>query len=80
MPSDGDFCAPALADLIINQIAVQEQSNVVTNPLLHSWQDSGPGNEVTDECRNFFVPAEGNPAALPGSAAPPPGAGPCSTS
>lgn len=46
-----------LADLIINQIAV-EQQNTVTDPLLDGWQDS-KHNEETDECRNFFGPANG---------------------
>ncbi len=41
-----------LADLIVSQIGVQQQ-NIVTDPLLNAWQDSA-GNEVTDECRNFF--------------------------
>ena len=44
-----------LADLIVNQIA-DEQQNIVTNPLLNAWQDA-EGNEVTDECRNFFAAA-----------------------
>lgn len=42
-----------LADLIINQIAV-EQQNIVTNPLLNAWQDASH-REVGDECRNFFA-------------------------
>jgi PKD domain len=42
-----------LADLIINQVNV-EQRNTITNPLLDGWQDSA-GNEVVDECRNFFA-------------------------
>lgn len=42
-----------LADLIVNQVAVEEQ-NTVTNPLLNAWQDKA-GYEVTDECRNFFA-------------------------
>ena len=42
-----------LADLIVNQIAV-EQQNIVTDPLLNAWQDSAR-NEATDECRNFFA-------------------------
>jgi hypothetical protein len=41
-----------LADLVINQGAT-ELSNTLTNPLMDAWQDSA-GNEVTDECRNFF--------------------------
>jgi hypothetical protein len=50
-----------LADLIINQIAV-EQLNTVTDPLLNAWQDSRH-YEDTDECRNFFAPASGGVAA-----------------
>ncbi len=45
--------AYGLSDVIINQIAV-EQENTVTDPLLDGWQDSA-GNEATDECRNFFA-------------------------
>jgi hypothetical protein len=44
-----------LADLIINQIAV-EQQNIVTDPLLNAWQDP-EGKEATDECRNYFTRA-----------------------
>jgi len=51
-----------LADLIINQIAV-EQQNTVTDPLLNGWQDPA-GSELTDECRNsFFHPTGGSPTA-----------------
>ena len=61
----GDY-APGLADVIINQIAV-EQSNTVTNPLLNAWQDS-EGKEVTDECRNQFASTAGpGGGAIPGS-------------
>lgn len=42
-----------LADLIINQVAV-EQQNTTTNPLLNAWRDS-KGNELMDECRNWFA-------------------------
>lgn len=45
-----------LADLILNQIAV-EQQNIVTDPLLNAWQDSAH-DEATDECRNFFASDE----------------------
>lgn len=48
---DGSFDT-GLADLIVNQVAVEEQ-NAVTNPLLNAWQDKS-GYEVTDECRNDF--------------------------
>jgi hypothetical protein len=56
-PSPDGYCDTGLADLIINQIAV-EQQNTVTNPLLNAWQDTA-GNEATDECRNFFAPVLG---------------------
>jgi hypothetical protein len=56
-PSPDGFCDTGLADLIINQIGI-EQQNVVTDPLLSSWKD-GKGNEATDECRNFFAPVLG---------------------
>jgi hypothetical protein len=46
------FCDAGLADVIVNQIAV-EQQNIVTNPLLNAWKDN-KGKEATDECRNFF--------------------------
>jgi hypothetical protein len=42
-----------LADLIISQIGVQQQS-IVTDPLLNAWRDEA-GYEVTEECRNFFL-------------------------
>jgi hypothetical protein len=56
-PSQDGGCDRGLADLIIGQVAV-EQQNVVTNPLLNAWQDSAHF-EVTDECRNFFEPVLG---------------------
>jgi hypothetical protein len=43
----------ALSDLIVNQIAL-EQQDIVTNPLLNAWQDSAH-NEDTDECRDWFA-------------------------
>lgn len=54
---DGSYDT-GLADLIINQIAV-EQQDTVTDPLLNAWQDS-VGQEVTDECRNSFFPTLGS--------------------
>ena len=57
-PTADGYCDVGLADLIINQVAV-EQQNIVTDPLMHSWQDAA-GNEVTDECRNWFAPAQGS--------------------
>ena len=59
---DGSYDT-GLADLIINQIAV-EQQDTVTNPLLNAWQDSA-GQEVTDECRNSFFLATGGASAKP---------------
>jgi hypothetical protein len=56
-PSQDGGCDTGLADLIIGQIAI-EQQNVVTNPLLNAWQDSARF-EATDECRNFFEPVIG---------------------
>ncbi len=52
-PSPDGYCDTGLADLIVSQIGV-EQQNIVTNPLLDAWQDSG-GKEATDECRDFFA-------------------------
>ncbi|MGN6371665.1 MAG: PKD domain-containing protein [Solirubrobacteraceae bacterium] len=49
---DGGFDT-GLGDLIVNQVAVEEQ-NTVTDPLLDAWQDKA-GNEATDECRNDFA-------------------------
>jgi hypothetical protein len=60
-PSADGGCDTGLADLIINQIAV-EQQNIVTNPLLNSWQDAAH-NEQSDECRNFFAPVLGGTSA-----------------
>jgi hypothetical protein len=56
-PSQDGGCDKGLADLIIGQVAI-EQQNVVTNPLLNAWQDSAHF-EATDECRNFFQPIIG---------------------
>ncbi len=56
-PTEDGTCDVGLADLIINQLAV-EQQDIITDPLLHSWQDAA-GNEVTDECRSFFAPTLG---------------------
>ena len=52
-PTPDGFCDTGLADLIVNQIAV-EQQNIVTNPLLNAWKDPS-GDEATDECRDFFA-------------------------
>src|SRR4029077_15543828 len=52
-PSLDGYCDAGLSDLIVNQIGV-EQQNIVTDPLLASWKDPS-GDEVTDECRDFFA-------------------------
>jgi hypothetical protein len=57
-PTPDGYCDTGLADLIVNQISV-EQQNIVTDPLLNAWHDSANSNEVTDECRNFFAPVLG---------------------
>jgi hypothetical protein len=56
-PTSDGGCDVGLADLITNEIAV-EQQNIVTNPMLDAWQDPAH-NEVTDECRNLFLPTIG---------------------
>ena len=61
---EGDY-AQALFDPIVNQIAV-EQANMVTNPLLTSWQDRRTGSEATDECRNTFA-GTAEPSEIGGS-------------
>ena len=61
-PTADGYCDRGLADLIINQVAV-EQQNIVTDPLLNSWKDPA-GNEVTDECRNWFAPTKGGRSSL----------------
>jgi hypothetical protein len=67
-PSFDGGCDTGLADLIIGQIAI-EQQNIVTNPLLNAWQDSAHF-EATDECRNFFEPIlGGSGGAIAGSQA-----------
>jgi hypothetical protein len=57
-PSPDGFCDTGLVDLIINQIAVQQQ-DTVTDPLLNAWNDLSK-NEAADECRNWFAPAGGS--------------------
>jgi len=65
-PSPDGWCDSGLADLIINQMSV-EQQNIVTDPLLNAWQDPND-NEVMDECRNWFAPIlGGNVGAQEGS-------------
>lgn len=62
-PSIDGGCDAGLADAIIGQIAI-EQQNIVTNPLLSSWQDAAHF-EATDECRNFFAPKLGGVSSAP---------------
>jgi len=51
-------CDTGLADVITNQIAL-EQQDIVTNPLLNAWQTASSHYEAGDECRNFFGPVLG---------------------
>ena len=51
-PTTNGSCGYGLADLIINQMSL-EQQNIVTDPLLNAWQDSAK-HENTDECRFLF--------------------------
>lgn len=64
-PTPDGYCDTGLADPIISQIGA-EQQNIVTDPLLSSWRDPS-GDEVTDECRDFFQTGElsGSSAANP---------------
>jgi PKD domain len=61
-PTRDGYCDQGLADLIANQIAVQEH-DIVTDPLLNGWKD-GAQNEASDECHNFFAPALGGSSSL----------------
>ena len=60
----GDY-ASGLSDIAVNQVAV-EQANIVTDPLLTSWQNKITGREATDECRDVFASTAG-PSAIGGS-------------
>jgi PKD domain len=60
-PSTAGTCDYGLADLIINQIGIQQQ-DMVTNPLLNAWQDMHH-YENSDECRFLFGPAQGGVTA-----------------
>jgi hypothetical protein len=59
--TDGDFDR-GLADVIINEISV-EQIAAETNPLLNGWYapagQANAGNEIPDQCRNWFAPTLG---------------------
>ncbi len=62
-PSPDGSCDTGLADLIINQIAV-EQQNTTTDPLLDAWQNRSNDDEVMDECRDWFeLPVGGSGVA-----------------
>jgi PKD domain len=54
-------CDIGLADVIITQIA-SEQQDIVTDPLLNAWQDKNH-NEAVDECRNVFALVLGGASA-----------------
>jgi hypothetical protein len=63
-PTPDGGCDTGLADLITNQLSL-EQQNIVTDPLLNGWQDSTK-SENTDECRfAFAMTIGGSLAALP---------------
>jgi hypothetical protein len=47
------FYDHALPDVLINQIAAQ-QIATITNPLFNAWDEPISGNEVPDQCRNWF--------------------------
>ncbi|HEX4838713.1 MAG TPA: PKD domain-containing protein [Solirubrobacteraceae bacterium] len=67
--SDGDL-DKGLADVILNETSV-EQIAAETDPLLNGWYapvgQANAGNEVTDQCRNWFAPALGGNPAAPGT-------------
>jgi len=63
-PTEDGGCDLGLADLIINQISL-EQQNIVTDPLLNAWKDPA-GYENTDECRFVFgLTSGGTVTAVP---------------
>lgn len=61
LDSDGDFDS-GLPDVIINEISV-EQIATETDPLLNGWYapsgQPNAGNEMVDQCRNWFQPKLG---------------------
>jgi uncharacterized membrane protein YgcG len=69
--TDGDFDL-GLADVIINEVSV-EQIATETDPLLNGWyapkEQANKGNEVTDQCRNWFQPVLGGSEAANASEA-----------
>lgn len=56
-PSTAGTCDYGLSDLITDQISL-EQEDMVTDPLLNAWQDTGH-YESSDECRFLFGPVLG---------------------
>jgi hypothetical protein len=54
-----------LPDVLVNQISIQ-QIATITNPLFNAWNEPLGGNEVPDQCRNWF---EG-PPVVQGSGSP----------
>jgi PKD domain len=65
LDGDGDFDS-ALPDVLINEISV-EQIATETDPLLNGWYapsgQANAGNEIADQCRNFFQPKLGGNVA-----------------
>jgi PKD domain len=60
LDTDGDFDS-GLPDVIINEISV-EQMATVTDPMLNGWYapaGANEGNEMPDQCRNWFEPTIG---------------------
>ncbi len=55
--TEDGYCDYGLADLIVNQISLQQQ-DMVTDPLLNAWKDNNE-YEVSDECRFAFGPYSG---------------------
>jgi hypothetical protein len=65
LDTDGDFDS-GLPDVIINEISV-EQIATETDPLLNGWYaplgQANAGNEMPDQCRNWFQPKLGGSAS-----------------
>lgn len=55
LDTDGDYDA-GLADLIINEVSV-EQMDAITNPLLNAWYEDSTKAEQADVCRDDFMTA-----------------------
>jgi hypothetical protein len=64
-PTPDSGCDTGLADLIVDQIAV-EQQNTTTDPLLNAWQvkvEKEKTLELMDVCRNVFELTDGGSVA-----------------